>query len=328
MNYPATGYHHITACAGGAQEDVNFFTGIVGQRLAKQTVLMDGKLPHYHLYYSNANIEPGSIMTTFPYSRKPGKRGSGQVQSITYTVSKGSLPFWLEHFKKHKIEHSPIEERFGQRFIRFSHPAGLSFEVMEDKDDTREGWTTKEIGAVESVRGFHGTVLSVRDVSEQEKFLIEAIGFRKTGVDGAYHRFEISSGGANKTLTLLHEPDRAPGQLDVWRRNRPSPGALGSRRRRYRGAEGDLRGARLHGRLRNQGSVLFPLDVRSLAGRYSGRVLLQCARRIRKRRKGQRTGHQAPFASVVRRSPQGDSGHARAHRGSGGFHVSKLAEVA
>jgi catechol 2,3-dioxygenase-like lactoylglutathione lyase family enzyme len=41
MNYPATGYHHITACAGGAQEDVNFFTGIVGQRLAKQTVLMD-----------------------------------------------------------------------------------------------------------------------------------------------------------------------------------------------------------------------------------------------------------------------------------------------
>src|SRR5580658_2962070 len=60
MEYPATGYHHITACAGGAQEDVNFFTGIVGQRLAKQTILMDGRFPHYHLYYSNANIEPGS----------------------------------------------------------------------------------------------------------------------------------------------------------------------------------------------------------------------------------------------------------------------------
>jgi glyoxalase family protein len=54
-------------------------------------------------------------------------------------------------------------------------------------------------------------VLSVRDVSEQEKFLVEAIGFRKTGVDGAYHRFEIGSGGANKTLILQHEPDRAPG---------------------------------------------------------------------------------------------------------------------
>jgi len=211
MNYPATGYHHITACAGGAQEDVNFYTGVVGQRLAKQTVLMDGKFPHYHLYYSNAGIEPGSIMTTFPYSRLMGRRGSGQVQSITYTVSKGTLPFWQEHFKRHKVEHSPIEERFGQRFIRFTHPVGMTFEVLEDKEDTRIGWSTPEIGEGEAVRGFYGTVLSVRDVSEQEKFLVEALGFRKTGVDSRYHRFEIGSGGANKTLILVHEPDRAPG---------------------------------------------------------------------------------------------------------------------
>jgi len=211
VNYVATGYHHITACAAGAQDDVNFFTGVVGQRLAKQTILMDGKAPHYHLYYSNANIEPGSIMTTFPYKNRPGKRGSGQVQSVVYTVAKGALPFWQDHFKKHEVEHSSIRERFGQRFIRFSHPAGLSFEVLEDKDDQRVPWTTKEIAAGEAIHGFHGTVLSVRDVSEQEKFLVEAIGFRKTGVDGAYHRFEIGSGGANKTLILQHEPDRAPG---------------------------------------------------------------------------------------------------------------------
>lgn len=211
MNYPATGYHHITACAGGAQEDVDFFTGIVGQRLAKQTVLMDGRFPHYHLYYSNANIEPGSIMTTFPYSRLMGRPGSGQVQSITYTVAKGVLPFWQQHLKRHKIEHGPIEERFGQRFIRFRHPAGLSFEVLEDKDDTRIGWSTDKIGQGEAVRGFHGTVLSVRDVNEQERFLTEALGFRKTGVDRAYHRFEIGAGGANRTLVLQHEPDRAPG---------------------------------------------------------------------------------------------------------------------
>jgi glyoxalase family protein len=211
MNYPATGYHHITACAGGAQQDVDFFTGIVGQRLAKQTVLMDGRFPHYHLYYSNRDIEPGSIMTTFPYSRLMGRRGSGQVQSITYAVRRGALPFWHEHFSRHGIDHGPIQERFGQRFIRFNHPAGLAFEVLEDDDDNRVGWTTPEIGPGEAVRGFYGTVLSVRDVSEQEKFLIEALGFRKTGNDGAYHRFEIGSGGANKTLILLHEPDRAPG---------------------------------------------------------------------------------------------------------------------
>src|SRR6202049_4195381 len=200
MNYPLTGYDHITACAAGAQDDVNFFTQIVGLRMAKQTVLMDGKIPIYHLYYSNAKIEPGSVMTTFPYSRKPGRQGSGQVRSTAFTVPKGTLPFWKEHLKRHGVKQSETQERFGQRFIRFEHPAGLSYEVLEDKEDTREGWTTPEIEETEAVRGFHGAVLSVREISETERFFIEALGFRKTGVDGAYHRFEIGSGGAAKTV--------------------------------------------------------------------------------------------------------------------------------
>jgi len=211
MDYPLTGYHHITACAGGAQEDVNFFTQSVGLRMAKQTVLMDGKIPIYHLYYSNASIEPGSVMTTFPYSRLQGRRGSGQVHATAFTVAKGTLPFWKDHLKRHKIEQQPVAERFGQSFIRFSHPAGLDFEVIEDKEDQRKGWTTPEIGLGESVRGFHGAVLSVREVAETERFFTEALGFRKTGLDGNYHRFETGTGGANKTVTLLHEPDRPAG---------------------------------------------------------------------------------------------------------------------
>jgi glyoxalase family protein len=211
MNYPLTGYHHITACAGGAQEDVDFFTQVVGLRMAKQTVLMDGSIPIYHLYYSNANLEPGSVMTSFPYGRKAGRKGSGQVSATSFSVAKGTLPFWKDHLKRHKVEHRPVQERFGQSFIRFDHPSGLSFEVIEEAADAREGWTTPQIAKSEAVRGFHGSVLSVREIPETERFFIEAIGFRKTGVDGPYHRFETGSGGANKTVTLLHEPDRPAG---------------------------------------------------------------------------------------------------------------------
>ena len=71
------GIHHITVCASGAQEDVDFFTKVVGQRLIKQTVLFDGRYAHYHLYYANANAEVGSVMTTFPYKRVPGRAGLG-----------------------------------------------------------------------------------------------------------------------------------------------------------------------------------------------------------------------------------------------------------
>src|SRR5262249_59703572 len=95
--------------------------------------------------------------------------------------------------------------------IRFQHPCGLSYEVMEDKQDARQGWTTPEIANDTAVRGFHGAVLSVRETAETERFFIDALGFRKTGVDGAYHRFETGRGGANKTVTLVHEPDRSAG---------------------------------------------------------------------------------------------------------------------
>jgi catechol 2,3-dioxygenase-like lactoylglutathione lyase family enzyme len=211
MDYPLTGYHHITACAGGAQEDVDFFTQVVGLRMAKQTVLMDGKIPIYHLYYSNANLEPGSVMTTFPYSRKPGRQGSGQVQATSFTVPAGSLKFWKEHLDRHKTPHEGIQSRFGQSFIRFTHPAGLAYEFLEDAADKREGWTTPEIAKDTAVHGFHGTVLSVREIPESERFFQEALGFRKTGVDGAYHRFETGTGGANKTVTLVCEPEKLAG---------------------------------------------------------------------------------------------------------------------
>lgn len=208
---PIAGIHHITLCASGAQEDIDFITQVMGQRLIKQTVLFDGRYAHYHIYYANANAEVGSVLTTFPYKRVTGRPGSGQISATAYSAPKGALPFWVEHLKRHKVENSGIQERFGQHYIRFRHPAGLLFEAIEEPRDTRAGWTTPEIGSDVALRGFHGPVLSVQHTTEQERFFIDALGFRKTGTDGPYHRFEVAAGGAGRTLVLHHEPDRAPG---------------------------------------------------------------------------------------------------------------------
>jgi glyoxalase family protein len=211
MNYPVVGIHHITACAGAAQEDIDFFTGIVGLRMVKQTVLMDGAIPVYHLYYANAGAEPGSVMTTFPYGQKQGRQGSGQISSTAYSAPKGSLGFWKDHFDRNKVQHGGIQERFGQQFIRFRHPSGLWYEAIEEAHDPRVGWTTPDIGRGEAVKGFYGTVLSVREVAESEHFFKEALGFRKTGEEGPYHRFEVGAGGPGSTIILHHEPDRPAG---------------------------------------------------------------------------------------------------------------------
>jgi len=206
-----TGLHHVTVCAAGAQEDVDFLTQVFGQRLIKQTILFDGRYAHYHLYYANANAEPGSVYTTFPYKRVAGRPGSGQIQATAYTVKKDATKFWNEHLTHHKVKHSGIQERFGQKFIRFSHPSGLQLEVIEDNTDDRKPWTVNDITPDVATHGFHGPVLSVRETAETKRFFIDALGFKETGVEGNFHRLELDGGGANRTIVLVHEPDRPAG---------------------------------------------------------------------------------------------------------------------
>ena len=131
------GIHHITLCPGPAQEDLDFYSQVLGQRLVKQTVLMDGRIPIYHFYWGNGDAEIGSIATSFPYSRKPGRPGSGQVTMISYAVPRGTAPFWKGHFERHHVEHSDIQERFGLQYVRVRHPAGMLFEVVETDDARR-----------------------------------------------------------------------------------------------------------------------------------------------------------------------------------------------
>src|SRR5438552_1473654 len=170
MDYPVSGLHHITLCADRAQDDIDFCTTVMGQRLIKQTVLFDGRYAHYHLYYSNANAEIGSVLTTFPYRRVPGRQGSGQISATVFTVPKGSMSFWVDHLNRHTVEHGGVQERFGQSFIRMRHPSDLLMEVIEDANDTRTGWTTDDISSDVAARGFHGPVLSVQHTAEQERF--------------------------------------------------------------------------------------------------------------------------------------------------------------
>jgi glyoxalase family protein len=213
VTYAVDGIHHVTAGASAAQEDIDFFTEVVGQRMIKQTVLFDGTAPIYHLYYANKNAEIGSVMTTFPFKQSglKGRKGSGQVKRIGFSVPPGSLKFWSEHFTHRKVEHGKVGERFGAKTLHFSHPAGLEFELIEDADDKREAPTTNEISADVASRGIHSAVMSVRDVEEQIRFLVDGLGFKKGETHGAYTRLTLGNGGATRTVDLLHEPDLPQG---------------------------------------------------------------------------------------------------------------------
>ena len=85
------GSHHTTLSVAGAQEDVDFHVGTLGMRFIKRTVLFDGSLPIYHLYYSNAAGDPSAVLTTFPWRQAGlvGRRGTNQAREVLLSVPGG-----------------------------------------------------------------------------------------------------------------------------------------------------------------------------------------------------------------------------------------------
>src|SRR5258707_4329094 len=96
------GIHHITAIAGNAQRNYDFYTKVLGLRMVKRTVNFDDP-GTYHFYYDNETGAPGTILTFFPWQGIVGGRpGTGIATYIGYSVTCDSLEFWQERINEHK----------------------------------------------------------------------------------------------------------------------------------------------------------------------------------------------------------------------------------
>ena len=80
------GIHHVTAIAGPARRNVEFYTRTLGLRLVKKTVNFDDP-GTYHFYYGDEQGRPGTILTFFPWEHvAPGRLGVGQTQETLFRV--------------------------------------------------------------------------------------------------------------------------------------------------------------------------------------------------------------------------------------------------
>src|SRR6201990_1419883 len=85
------GLHHLTAIAGPAQENLDFYAGILGMRLVKRSVNQDDP-GTYHLFYADAEGHPGSDLTFFPWSHlAPSRAGHGLAMEVGLEVPADSL---------------------------------------------------------------------------------------------------------------------------------------------------------------------------------------------------------------------------------------------
>src|SRR5436189_3275063 len=106
------GIHHITAITGDAPRNVDFYTRVLGLRMAAKTVNQDDPTV-YHLFYSDEQGRAGSDITFFEYpGAPPGRAGAGMVHRIVWRVAApAALDFWAQRLAGEGVE----SERDGDR---------------------------------------------------------------------------------------------------------------------------------------------------------------------------------------------------------------------
>ena len=160
------GTHHLTFCVGGAQEDYDFHARTLGLKSVKKTVLFDGEIPIYHLYYGNGDGDLSTLLTSFPYRQAGwmGTRGTNQAKRLNLSVPVNALGFWADRLAAHEITARRLELHGTERLL-FSHPCGIEYTlVAEPGVDDRVPYVGAGIPAEVAIRGAYGTTTSVRGV--------------------------------------------------------------------------------------------------------------------------------------------------------------------
>jgi glyoxalase family protein len=208
------GNHHLTLSVGGAQEDFDFHTGVLGLRPIKKTVLYDGSVPIYHLYYGNAHGDAGAIITVFPMRQLGlmGRAGSNQVKRLNFSVPDSSLDWWSNRLDDNRVAWERAD-LFGQRRIQFAHPCGIGYAFVGESDGSGygEAWGGNGVPAEHGIRGTYGITASVLDLDPMDHYLTVGLGATLVEDEGANRSYEIGTTGAGRVVELAYEPDVRPG---------------------------------------------------------------------------------------------------------------------
>jgi glyoxalase family protein len=202
------GIHHVTAIAGNAQRNLDFYTRVLGLRMVKKTVNFDDP-GTYHFYYGNETGTPGTILTFFPWEGiVDGRAGIGMATEIGYSVASDSLEFWADRFRRFNVRHGEIGERLGERYLPFQDPDGLRIELIASKyPDNRVPWVTPEVTAEAATKGFHSVTLTLRNIGPTAAILTEVFGYKLEQQEGSRYRYSTDSIPTAAIVDLVETPD-------------------------------------------------------------------------------------------------------------------------
>jgi glyoxalase family protein len=211
-----TGIHHVTCIAGDAQENLDFYAGVMGMRLVKKSVNQDSP-DTYHLFFADGDAHPGTDLTFFPWPGMPqARKGIGLAEEISLAVPAGSLDFWQPRLREHGVATAQVETRRGSRALPVTDPHGLAIALVESDDDRDfTPWIKSGVPAECQIKGLHSVRLNERDPLLTEQFLTTTLGFVSMGEEDGWHRFGVGEGHSGCHLEIRGLPDTPRGQWGV-----------------------------------------------------------------------------------------------------------------
>lgn len=197
------GIHHVTGITRDVQANVDFYAGLLGLRLVKQTVNHNDPSV-LHLFYGDLAASPGTLLTFFVWQDgMVGRRGHGQAVEVGFEVPRSSIGYWTARLIEHGASFRGPTTRNGETRIGLSDPDGLDI-VLVGRD--RPGpaaarppapaasWSGATVPASEAIRAItEVTLLSARPL-ETAAVLTDVLGYRKVSGDGALELFEHGLG--------------------------------------------------------------------------------------------------------------------------------------
>ncbi len=184
------GIHHISAITGDAPGNLDFYTRVLGMRLAAKTVNQDDPSV-YHLFYADEDGRPGSEMTFFEYPGAPrGRAGSGMVHRIAWRVdSDAALDFWATRLGD---EGHAVERVDGA--LRFADSEGLGHELVVSDANPPLKAVHPEIPSEHAIGGFVAVRAYARRPEDSGALLQQVMGAEKVGDDSYELRGERRGG--------------------------------------------------------------------------------------------------------------------------------------
>lgn len=192
MSMQVNGLHHVTAIAGDAQQNLDFYADLLGMRLVKRSVNQDDP-GTYHLFYADAAGSPGADLTFFPWPRRaPPRPGHGLALEVALEVPPGSLDYWEGRLGRRGARLGARERRFAQTVLPLEDPHGLRLALVEAAEPRRfEAWSGSPVPAERQVRGLFGARLGERDAAPTVAFLGSALGLQHLASDEGWDRYGV-----------------------------------------------------------------------------------------------------------------------------------------